>query len=84
MTETENKKKTPAIERLLFLSLGIMLLSSSKVIWLLTTASQMSATVIPMVPNKRGFRRPTRSSMKTMKIRSGINLRFGIYTGDLG
>ena len=32
-------------------------------------ASQMSAIEIPIVPNSRGFLRPTRSRMKMMKKR---------------
>jgi hypothetical protein len=37
----------------------------------LTMASQIRAIVIPIVPQRSGLRRPTRSIMKMMKMRSG-------------
>lgn len=62
MIETLKIKNTPAMESPVEGLLGL--------ICELTTASQISARVIPIVPNNRGFRRPTRSRMNTMKIRS--------------
>jgi hypothetical protein len=38
--------------------------------WELITPSQIRARVIPMVPKRRGFLRPTRSRIKIMKIES--------------
>jgi hypothetical protein len=64
MTVTQNRKKTPATES--------PFCGFSVSIWLLTMASQIRAIVIPIVPQRSGLRRPTRSIMKMMKMRSGI------------
>jgi hypothetical protein len=34
-----------------------------------------------MVPQRRGLRRPTRSRMKTIKMRSGVAVRYGTNRG---
>jgi hypothetical protein len=61
MADTKKRKKTPAMERGRF---------EPSWFWELMAPSQIRATVIPMVPRRRGLRRPTRSRMKTMKIKS--------------
>jgi hypothetical protein len=61
MTETQKRKNTPPIERPLFVPSGF---------WLLIAASQMRAIVMPMVPKIKGLRRPTRSRMKTINMKS--------------
>lgn len=61
MADTRKRKKTPAMERLRLVPSWF---------WELMTPSQIRAHVIPMVPKRRGLRRPTRSRMKTMKIKS--------------
>lgn len=69
---TRKMKKTPPIERPCFVPCGF---------WLFKIPSQINATVIPMVPHRRGFRRPTRSRMKIMKIKSrelSLRVRTGI------
>jgi hypothetical protein len=75
MTVTQNKKKTTAIES--------PFCGFSVSIWLLTMASQIKAIVIPIVPHRRGLRRPTRSMMKMMKMRSGI-IKFAQVDEDSG
>jgi hypothetical protein len=62
MMETRKMNVTPAMERPRDFPSGF---------WELTIPSQIKASVIPMVPKRRGLRRPTRSRMKTMKMKSG-------------
>lgn len=72
--DTRKIKKTPAIERPCFVP---------SVFWLLMAPSQINASVIPIVPKRSGFRRPTRSRRKTMKMRSEavVNKHLGYGSG---
>lgn len=61
ITETQKMKKTPAPDRPLRVP---------SVFCELIAASHISAMIIPIVPKRSGFLRPTRSRMKTIKKRS--------------
>ena len=61
MIETRKRNATPAMDMLRFLP---------SMFCELMAASQINAIVIPAAPNRRGLRRPMRSTMKRMKTKS--------------
>jgi hypothetical protein len=63
MHDTQKRKKTPAPER------PSRRDPVAPVTWEPMAASQIRAIVMPMVPKRSGFLRPTRSRMKVMKTR---------------
>lgn len=73
MIETRKMNVTPAIDKPRDFPSGF---------WELTIPSAIKARVIPMVPKRRGLRRPTRSRMKTMKMKSGEMLSVSVKTRE--
>ena len=70
MTLTLKRKNTPPPERPVRVP---------SVFWELIAASQIKAIEIPMAPNIRGFRRPIRSRINTMNIRSTMSYQLKVY-----
>lgn len=61
--ETQKRKKTPPMDNPWRLPPGF---------WEFIMPSQIKARLMPIVPKIRGLRRPTRSRMKTIKMKSGV------------